>query len=153
MFAFYLQIMSRYSDDSDSDSSSHRRSKKKRHRRSRSRTRSRDRRRRSRSKERRHKTRDRNRRRSRSRDRRSRSRSLSSSRSRDERSRDNSEVTVVEERQPGDRGNYIGFIIISFLSSVSANTMISISDQLKRARAIADIEGESFSQKVRVLFN
>ena len=54
----------------------------------------------------------------------------------------------MEERQPGDRGNYIGFIFISFLSSVSANTMISISDQLKRARAIADIEGESFSQKV-----
>lgn len=144
----HFQKMSRYSDDSDSDSSQ-RRSKKKKHKRSRSRsrekksrhrsrTRSRDRRRRSRSrsKERRHRNRDRNRRRSRSRDR--RSRSLSSSRSREDvsssrvSSRDTSEVAVVEERQP-----------------VPSSTITNIADQLKRARAIAEIDSESFSQKVR----
>ena len=49
-------------------------------------------------------------------------------------SRDRSEVIVVEERQP-----------------VSVSTINTISDQLKRARAIAEIDSESFSQKVYIL--
>ena len=151
LFLCFRVNMSRYSDSSDSSTDSYheRKSKKKKHRRSRSRSRDRrkdKKRSRSRSRDKRSSksSRRRSRSRSRSRDRRrsrdqkrsSKQRQRSYSRSRSK-SRSKSDVIVVEDSPTQSASNY----------SNQSEVMLTISDQLKRARAISDIEGESFQQQ------
>ena len=148
--------MGRQSDDSDSDAEYRKRVKKKKSRRS-SRSKSRDRRsrsrtRRSRSRSRDRRTRSRERksrdRRSRSRDRRSKEhysrRSKSRSRNRKSRNRSRSKTSSSRSRTHVSNPPTPPPPIIS---SVEPEVMMTIADELKRARAIADIESDSFVQR------
>jgi len=158
---------------SDSDSSRERKKKKAKKQKSRKRSRSRERRsksrsRRSRSYESRRRSRSRDRR-SRSRDRRSRSRSRRSksrdrrSRSRDRRSRSRSRksrrrsrprsrtpggrrLSRVRDPSPEVEEEEPVWTFQSQAAQPGGEVVLTIADELKRARAIAEIEGETFVQ-------
>jgi len=138
--------------DSDSDSSRERKKKKSKKQKSRKRSKSRERRSKSRSKrsrsyESRRRSRSRDKR-SRSRDRRSKSRDRKSRRRSRPRSRTpggrrlsrvrDSSPEVVEEEQV--------WTFQSQAAQPGGEVVLTIADELKRARAIADIEGETFVQ-------
>jgi len=145
--------------DSDSDSSRERKKKKSKKQKSRKRSKSRERRSKSRSKRSRSYE---SRRRSRSRDKRSRSRDRrSKSRDRKSRSRDRKSRRRSRPRSRTPGGRRLSRVrdsspevveeeqVWTFQSQAAqpgGEVVLTIADELKRARAIADIEGETFVQ-------